>query len=472
MNSDFQDPNNHAPPVSDEDDWAELENAAGDGSSRSLPPKRSQKDGKQVTGAAGFSTVNRIASKLRIGVGEAPDQEQDEGISEVREEGVSGASAKKNPRKRAKKSVSPSEVSSNKKRKSKAVEAEDLKKEEHEERIVLPPQDVRRFQVKEIGSEDSMFFSKPDAAKIATDKTSSRGKSGKGRRWGRDSVTGDWGSGGVGVNFKWIVLSGLGAMGLVVLFVLLSVTGAEDNEQKREQSYFSKFEVEAAGEGEEAEAELLEKNKSRAMEIYEIFSRATDAAALTGILYNEEAILPLVSGNWQPEGQAKDLEGGDSLEWVVEKAEEKKYGVLEGKLQGFEQFRAVYRVNDGDLKLDWKATVGYGTAGFEELEKGAGDGGEIRGILSKADFYTFSYPEADWSCYRFTSPSEAKILWVYTQRGGDIDDRISKEFTPSEITGQSFNEVDATLSIKPGNEDSLPNQWEIMEFLTVGWMDN
>ena len=119
--------------------------------------------------------------------------------------------------------------------------------------------------------------------------------------------------------------------------------------------------------------------------------------------------------------------------------------------------------------LDWKATTVFGTASLSQLSEGAGDGSEIRGSLSKADFYNATWPEEDYQSYRLTTPNEEASVWCYSRRGETAKHSISSLFNSGEITGEAQTIRKATLSLARGPAEALPNQWLIEEMLHVDW---
>ncbi|MDP4646672.1 MAG: hypothetical protein NWS80_06030 [Akkermansiaceae bacterium] len=473
MNSDFHDPNNHVPPVSEDDDWDDLDKSS-EVSKRSLPPKRAHRGVSEMNDGKILST-NHAEPELRIG-----DLKNDgeDGTSDSTDEPKKSLPSIPIKRPQRKKSVkpmaAPKDTVTRKKEVKTKPEVMGNMPVRQEERIVLPSQDTKRFHVKEIGSGETPSFPRPDPSKMSKEGLKRPRLAGGGRRWSKDAEAGGWGSKVKTGNFKWIVFSGLGAMALVVTFVLLSLSQQGEEERKSNQSYFSKIKVKEdiiSEEEEIAEFEKLNKSRNRAVEIYGAYAKATELSELKGLLYNEDIILPLIGQNWKPLGYPESWVPDESSLWSALNRDGIKYGILEGKTPEYDSFKAIYRINGEDLSMDWKATVGYSTTTFEELKGGKGDGSEIRGYLSTSDFHTFSYPESAWVSYRLVSPSGDNSIWVYAGRESEVAARFSKEFATSEITGEAAGVVQVILTIEAGNDESLPNQWEIRDLVRMGWID-
>ena len=121
--------------------------------------------------------------------------------------------------------------------------------------------------------------------------------------------------------------------------------------------------------------------------------------------------------------------------------------------------------------MDWKATTGHSSADYSLLKKGEGDGAEIRAILSPGDFHTFTLPEGEFRSYRLTAPDREENIWAYTKLGGAIDEKLSSQFIPSQLTGEAIAEVPVVLVLVRGPAQSLPNQWIISKVLSLNWLD-
>jgi hypothetical protein len=157
--------------------------------------------------------------------------------------------------------------------------------------------------------------------------------------------------------------------------------------------------------------------------------------------------------------------------WSVIPLESKAYAVMRGVLPDQSEFTA-YFIHDGnEILLDWKATVAYSSAPFADLEKKRGDATEVRGRISLSEYYTSSWPEADYRSFKFTSGDRETTLWVYVRRGGNTAAMMIKFLTEADTGTEAQKNHRVTLRLAPGPETALPNQWLIQEILHPEWIN-
>jgi hypothetical protein len=142
---------------------------------------------------------------------------------------------------------------------------------------------------------------------------------------------------------------------------------------------------------------------------------------------------------------------------------------LEGDLPDHRKFAAYFTWQGGRLLMDWKATVAFGTATFEQLAEGKGDASEIRGEIAASDYYSAFWPEAEYRSYRLTSPDQESSIWCYVRRGDAAEGVVAPLFNRGVIIGESQSSRKITLRLVRGSPESLPNQWLIGEMLHVDW---
>ena len=123
------------------------------------------------------------------------------------------------------------------------------------------------------------------------------------------------------------------------------------------------------------------------------------------------------------------------------------------------------------MKMDWKATVGYGSADFEELKTGVGDGSEIRGWIEKSNFYTQALPEDKYRSLIVRSPGKDLSIWAYTEIGSEVDEQVEGLFSISPVTGQYQTEAKVILNLHKGDREILPRQWMVKGFIASNWLD-
>lgn len=285
----------------------------------------------------------------------------------------------------------------------------------------------------------------------------------------------DWGNNPGHGSLRWMTLTGLAVAVLVILAVVLSQQRIWGGKGRKDQSNISRISPPANkqqdGGEDSANLQFLTDGKEKAKLIFAAYACAKSPDDFIGFTYASKKNRKLIESEWRPLGMEPGwVPGGDSF-WTVQERSGARFAILEGILSDFTKFIAYFRVEKGVLKLDWKATVGYGSANFAMLKSGKGDGSEIRAHVLTADFYTFVFPENKYRSYKIISPDGNQNLWGYVPRDGELDEGIQKLFRPSEITGESQSQVQAILRLVPGQNDSLPSQWNIGGFVQLDWLD-
>lgn len=206
-----------------------------------------------------------------------------------------------------------------------------------------------------------------------------------------------------------------------------------------------------------------------ALRIFRSYAQAAGIDEITPLLRNGQDLQDVLRARWKPLGLPKSWAPGADSSWDVLDLGDRAFGLLKGDLPDGSQFSAYFTRQEGRLLLDWKPTVGFGTASFTDLSRGVGDGREIRGELSRVQYYNATYPETDYRGYSLTSPDRETTIWCYTRRGEAADAALGALFNRSEIIGESKSNQKATLRLTRGPEGSMPNQWVIQELLHIDW---
>ena len=511
MNPDIDDPNNHAPEISPGDDWDDLD-VQSEKSRMGLPPRRLDRGlppKKEARGRLGRRDQAESVDGADKKVEDAPEVPEDDGgddLPRARKAAKPGRKTKKakkpaakSSRKAAKKTA---KKSSGKNADTKVVrkpsessppvltEVDEEEPSVADKEIRLPPapQEKPSRLIHSIGTGNSAISDPRPAMRPATGPVQKikasqailtdgeneeeiarqRRRFIRGERW-------DWGEGRGRASLKWMVLAGTGVLGLLLLAAVLGLKGGKGKTRESDKSLYGGMAMEEEDVARSDDLELLAmltQSQEVAREIFGKYAAASSPGEVSGLLLHSEAVAPLVAKDWKPLSEKADWVPGDEAVWSVQEYEGDRYGTLEGTLPDFTGYLAFFRKNGDELKLDWKATTGYGSATFDELKQGKGDGGEIRGWLSPADFYTFAMPEEKFRSFRMMSPDGDSNLWVYTPRDGELDVKLTKLFIPSEITGEALSEARVTLSLEPGPEEGLSNQWLVRGVESLSWLED
>lgn len=208
------------------------------------------------------------------------------------------------------------------------------------------------------------------------------------------------------------------------------------------------------------EAEQLFRAFASSLIVADILPLVRDAAEVEPLIRTHHR-LALVSKAWLPP---------DTTLWNVHVNDGHQFALLEGTLPDFSKFSAYCVMSDNQLRLDWKATTGFGTATFEELARSQGDPAEIRAKIIASKFHTAIYPEAEFRSYQLVSPDESQAIWGYTRRGETVDGVLARLFQGGEILETSQEQKKVTVRLAHGPAGSLPNQWVIAEMLHPDWI--
>ena len=175
---------------------------------------------------------------------------------------------------------------------------------------------------------------------------------------------------------------------------------------------------------------------------------------------------------WRPWKLAADWLPPPGCLWLpygLEAGQEGCGVVLAGNKPDFSPFVAYFVEEEGTLRIDWQATEGYGSAGFEELANGRGEATEIRGHLAPANYYHDALPEADYRAYRLLSPDRMDALWVYARRGSDAELGLEDHWRQVNA-GETRKDMQVTVKLAAPEKRARPDQWLVEEMLHIGWL--
>lgn len=274
-------------------------------------------------------------------------------------------------------------------------------------------------------------------------------------------------------SMRWIIGIGLGVASLVVLSISLlpSINASNASRPGRHEKMLI---VQDAEPGVVIpNLDFLITKHSAALEISYRYFKATQIADVLTVVRDPEILADVLAKQWKPavisESTFKNFSPENST-WEAVEIGGEACGILRLELPDSKGFTG-YFVREGDeIRMDWKATFAYGTATFLELASGNGIATEIRGLISRADFYSSLWLEDDYQSYRFISPQDDKVVWVYARRDEAAANALVAAVGSGEITGNSEPAQKITLHLERGAEGTSPNQWLIREVLQVDWL--
>lgn len=279
----------------------------------------------------------------------------------------------------------------------------------------------------------------------------------------------DWGI-AKAISLRWIALIGTGVASVIIICLMILPSINKTNAGRGTlPDHDMKAIDEEQVEGMDAVNALIEK-QPEAEQIFRIYLSATIVDEVLPLLLDADTVGASVRKSWHPTGIGKDWVPPQDTAWQVMKSGTRPYALLEGELPDYSKFSACFVTKGGKLLLDWKATNGYCTASFEKLTKKQGNTREIRGHLSRSNFYTDTWPEAEYQSYQLLEPAGEISVWCYARRTEAAGGACADLLRTGEILDQIENSRKITVRLAPGPTGALPNQWQIEELLHADWL--
>ena len=272
-------------------------------------------------------------------------------------------------------------------------------------------------------------------------------------------------------SIRWLITAGIGMAAMIVTsLLLLPMINNPNAVVARPTDLLLTLD---AGEGSvEGIDELNEMVplQPQAEQIYRAFASAKVADDFLPLIRDGKSLEPLIRKNTQAAWVSKAWRPSGDCIWNVFDSAGIPCGILEGTLPDQSSFSACFVMKSNHLLLDWKATVGYCTATYEELVESQGDASEIRGWIIPTGYYTAVFPEADFQSYQLLSPDNKNTLWCYALRKSPENMRLARLFPRSEIIESPNEPAKITISLGHSRSGSLPNQWSIEKVLHTEWV--
>ncbi len=290
----------------------------------------------------------------------------------------------------------------------------------------------------------------------------------------QDVEQNDWGVVQKKESSRWMLYTALGVILLIVTTVSISylnrdksIRNIDENGSKRSTHNDKKKESNI---DQDLLAQLANSNKE-AIQIYGKYAQAKSLDDFTGSIYLSKSNTQFAAKAWEPIGAGSDWVPSDKSAWKNHQNGSRLFAELKGVNHNFSKFIAVFRYENTQLKMDWKATTGYGSASFTELKSGTGDGSEIRGWIESSSFFTQELPEERYHSFVIRSADKRDSVWGYSEIGSDADTDLMKLFATSSITGESIIEAKVILNMVSGDRGMLPQQWIIKSLIAENWLD-
>lgn len=270
---------------------------------------------------------------------------------------------------------------------------------------------------------------------------------------------------------RWLLYAGLGCLVLIIagIVILPRVNRSKGSATSVDMGAARSIRERALQQDKEMEA--MANSQTEAQRLFARYARSAVVDDVLPMLRDFTKVEPLVrhAGHralvdygWGP---------GPDANWSTGISGGRPFACLTGRFDDQRRFTAYFVRESGRLCIDWKATVGYGTASFALLHEGQGDTREIRGILVPDSYYNAIYPEGTVQSYRLEAPDGSQSVWCYVPLNTRLAEKVAHLFVGGDLIRRQAGSAMVTLSLKRGTEGAMPNQWLIDRLLHEEWIE-
>jgi hypothetical protein len=284
----------------------------------------------------------------------------------------------------------------------------------------------------------------------------------------------DWGTVEKKGSSRWMLYTAVG----MIMLIVLTVSFSYFNRDKPIRNADDKGSNKPAPVDRNKESDIdpsvlaqLANGDKEAIQIYGNYAQAKSPDDFTESIYLSKRNAQAVARAWKPISAENGWLPSDTSAWKTYQNGSLVFAELRGTNHNFSKFIGVFRYEKKELKMDWKATAGYGSASFTELKSGLGDASEIRGWIEPSNFFTRQLPEERYHSFILRSPDDADSVWGYTEIGSDADTKLMQLFSVSPITEEQKTEAKVILKLDRGDPGNLPQQWMIKSLIAENWLD-
>ncbi len=290
----------------------------------------------------------------------------------------------------------------------------------------------------------------------------------------QDGERNDWGVVQKKDPSRWMLYTALGVIFLIVTTVSISYLNRDKSNRKVDEDRSNQSARKNIKKESNVDQDLLARlanSNIEAIQIYGKYAQSKNLDDFTHLIYLSKNNAQFAAKTWEPIGAGSDWVPSDTSDWKTYQNGSQLFTELKGVNHNFSKFIAVFRYENTELKMDWKATTGYGSASFTELKSGTGDGSEIRGWIEPSNFFTQDLPEERYHSFVIRSPDKRDSVWGYSEIGSDTDTDLMKLFSVSSITGEGITEAKIILNMVSSDRGMLPQQWMIKSLIAENWLD-
>lgn len=269
-------------------------------------------------------------------------------------------------------------------------------------------------------------------------------------------------------------LSFIGA--IVVMFLAIGWANRQGRESDGTQSGIPGGFV-VIEEGEDTESPLYAflqnsyQKQQQALRIFRQFTAAKKPAHIMPLIRMTDTTPSMLEKFWQPWPSPPLLDQSDQITYEFEEAENRAFLRMVGKNQDGSSFTAFFVEVDGNLVLDWEATLEVGDARLATLARHPTDHPvKMRVILSPSPYYLPSLPESEYESYQITSLRDDTIVWGYVRRDSPTHVKIRGAMQLDLALLDQMNEVRVTIKMQKTDDITSQNRFFITEMLHKDWV--
>ena len=286
----------------------------------------------------------------------------------------------------------------------------------------------------------------------------------------QQDVAKEWGR-AYKISIRWAIGISLGVVSVIVV-ALMIMPLLNDSDAARPRP--GQLELLLAAPEEKMDVQeafnVLLGKQSEAAKIFRVYASAGSLEDIIPLVRDASVVAPLIRTHHRLNGLSKTWQPPADTAWNVFDNDGHPFGLLAGTLPDYSMFTAYWVISNKHLRLDWKATTGYGTATFKDLSRGQGDPAEIRGKIIPADYYTGALMEDEFRSYQFFSPDDHHSIWCYARRGDPLDTALVELCIGGDMSNNTARQTKVTLALNRGPAGALPNQWLVTSILHNEWI--
>lgn len=211
--------------------------------------------------------------------------------------------------------------------------------------------------------------------------------------------------------------------------------------------------------------------QQKALAIFRLFTAATKRDQVIPLIRMTDTTPAMLEKYWQPWPSPPLLDQSDALQYEFEEADGRAFLRMTGKNQDGSSFAAFFVEVEGELTLDWEATLEVGDARLATLARNPTEHPvKMRVILTPSPYYLPYLPESEYESYQITSSRDETIVWGYVKRHSPTHEKIRAALLQDVQVLDQMTEARVTIRMQKTADISSQNRFFITEMLHKDWV--